>query len=396
MAQPELPYWRLSSFYFFYFALLGATAPFLPLYLDYLEFSPERIGELVAIPMLMRCLAPNLWGWLGDKTGQRLRIVRVGAACTLVFFSLIFFRQDYYGLALVMLGHAFFWHAILPQFEVITFSHLGTDTARYSSLRLWGSVGFLLFVIVFGYVFAGVGLGIYPLTVVSVMLGIFLSSLLVPEPPKMQSNEARHPARSSFKAFLRELQQPKYLAFYGLIGLMQLSHGPYYTFLTLYLEQLNYPRAWAGWFWSLGVLAEIGIFMLMPRLLSRFNLSQVLVASLAIAAVRWLILGTAAEYLVWLLVAQLMHAATFGSFHVAAIQFIQKNMPAAFQGQAQAFYVSASGAGAALGALYAGYSWSSLGPTVTYYIAAIIALLAVGLALRFLPQEPTRESINNP
>lgn len=93
MAQSELPYWRLSSFYFFYFALLGATAPFLPLYLDYLEFSPERIGELVAIPMLMRCLAPNLWGWLGDKTGQRLRIVRVGAACTLVFFSLIFFDK---------------------------------------------------------------------------------------------------------------------------------------------------------------------------------------------------------------------------------------------------------------------------------------------------------------
>lgn len=88
-----LPYWRLSGFYFFYFALLGSTAPFLGLYFDHLGFSPERIGELIAIPMLMRCLAPNLWGWLGDATGRRLEIVRLGALCTLLSFGLIFFDK---------------------------------------------------------------------------------------------------------------------------------------------------------------------------------------------------------------------------------------------------------------------------------------------------------------
>ena len=44
----------------------------------HLGFAPARIGELVAIPMLMRCLAPNLWGWLGDRSGQRLRIKGMG------------------------------------------------------------------------------------------------------------------------------------------------------------------------------------------------------------------------------------------------------------------------------------------------------------------------------
>ena len=63
--RAALPYWRLSGFYFFYFALLGATAPYWALYLAELGFSAARIGELLAIPMLMRCLAPNLWGyWL--------------------------------------------------------------------------------------------------------------------------------------------------------------------------------------------------------------------------------------------------------------------------------------------------------------------------------------------
>ena len=152
---PPLPYWRLSSFYLFYFALLGATAPFLALYFDHLGFSSARIGELVAIPMLMRCVAPNLWGWLGDYTGQRLLIVRVGALCTLLSFALIFVSKSYAWLALVMALHAFFWHAVLPQFEVITFAHLREQPERYSQIRLWGSAGFILTVVILGRVFEG-------------------------------------------------------------------------------------------------------------------------------------------------------------------------------------------------------------------------------------------------
>src|SRR5690606_30702362 len=143
-----IPYWRLSSFYLFYFALLGSTAPFLALYFDHLGFSPARIGELVAIPMLMRCIAPNLWGWLGDRSGQRLLIVRLGALTTLATFSLLFLDKSYAWLALVMALHAFFWHAVLPQFEVITLAHLHGQTARYSQVRLWGSIGFILTVVV--------------------------------------------------------------------------------------------------------------------------------------------------------------------------------------------------------------------------------------------------------
>ena len=47
--------------------------------------------------MLMRCLAPNLWGWLGDVSGRRLEIVRLGALCTLLSFGLIFFDKSFAG-----------------------------------------------------------------------------------------------------------------------------------------------------------------------------------------------------------------------------------------------------------------------------------------------------------
>jgi PPP family 3-phenylpropionic acid transporter len=91
---------------------------------------------------------------------------------------------------------------------------------------------------------------------------------------------------------------------------------------------------------------------------------------------RWVLLGSFAEYLGVLLVAQLMHAATFGSFHAAAIHFVQRSFGPQQQGQGQALYAALSGTGGALGALYAGYSWNLLGPGWTFSIAGIAALAA--------------------
>lgn len=369
-AQP-LPYWRLSAFYFFYFAMLGATAPFLPLYFQHLGFAPARIGELVAIPMLMRCLAPNLWGWLGDRSGQRLRIVRFGALCTLLSFALIFVDQSYAWLALVMALHAFFWHAVLPQFEVITLAHLREQSARYSQVRLWGSIGFIVAVIGLGELFERFSPGLFPAMVVLILAGILLGSLWVPNAvPQARAGQGGE------GGFLVQMLRPGVPAFFLCVALMQLSHGPYYTFLTLHLERLGYERGFIGQMWALGVVAEIVLFLFMARILTRFSVRWVLAASFLLAALRWLLLGNLADHLGVLLFAQLLHAATFGSFHAAAIHFVQRSFGPNQQGQGQALYAALAGTGGALGALYAGYSWESLGATWTFAIASLVALAA--------------------
>lgn len=377
-----LPYWRLSGFYFFYFALLGATAPFFALYFDHLGFSAARIGELVAIPMLMRCVAPNLWGWLGDATGRRLAIVRLGALCTLASFALIFVSQSYAWLALVMALHAFFWHAVLPQFEVITLAHLRDQAARYSRLRLWGSIGFIVTVVGLGQLFERVSLDAYPWALILIMGGIVLGSLWVPNAQPAHREEI-----ASHGGFLGQLRRPGVLAFYGCVALMQLSHGPYYTFISIHLEALGYERGLIGQLWALGVVAEILLFLVIPRLLVRCSLRQVLLASFLLAALRWLLLGNLADHLGVLLFAQVLHAATFGSFHVAAIHFVQRSFGARQQGQGQALYASLSGVGGALGALYSGYCWTALGPAWTFGLASLAALAAACVTAIRLKEE---------
>ncbi|WP_122689106.1 MFS transporter [Pseudomonas viridiflava] len=367
----QLPYWRLSGFYLCYFALLGSSAPFMALYLHHLGFSSARIGELIAIPMLMRCVAPNLWGWLGDYTGRRLAIVRFGAVCTLLAFSLILLDHSYAWLAMVMALYAFFWHVILPQFEVITLAHLQGQTARYSQIRLWGSIGFILAVVVLGRLLEWFSLDLFPHMLLTVMAGIAISSWWVPNAQPAVSSRP-----SDEGGFLRQLSRPGVLAFYLSVALMLLSHGPYYTFLTLHLEALGYSRSLIGVLWSVGVVAEVLMFMVMSRVLQRFSVRQVLLASFLLAAVRWLLLGAFAEHLLVLLVAQVMHAATFGSFHAAAIHFVQRSFGPRQQGQGQALYAALSGVGGAFGALYSGYSWNALGPFWTFAIASLAALAA--------------------
>ncbi|HEY0634723.1 MAG TPA: MFS transporter, partial [Gammaproteobacteria bacterium] len=106
-----MPYWRLSTFYLFYFASLGALVPYWSLYLKHLGFTALEIGQLMALLMTTKIISPNIWGWIADHTGRPMAVVRLGSLLALVAFSLVFFVHDYWPLALVMVGYSFFWHA---------------------------------------------------------------------------------------------------------------------------------------------------------------------------------------------------------------------------------------------------------------------------------------------
>src|SRR5690606_14239204 len=168
-------------------------------------------------------------------------------------------------------------------------------------------IGFIVAVVGLGLVFERAGLALFPALVALILGGIFIGSLWVPNalPQARASQEGE-------RGFLAQLMRPGVLAFFLCVGLMQLSHGPYYTFLSVHLERLGYERGVIGLLWALGVVAEIVLFLFMARILSRFSLRRVLAASFLLAALRWLLLGSLAEYLPVLLFAQLLHAATFG------------------------------------------------------------------------------------
>ena len=373
-----MPYWRLSGFYFFYFASLGALIPYWGLYLKSLDFSAAAIGSMMAIIMGTKIISPNIWGWIADHTGKRMSIVRAGCLLSLIAFAGVFISQHYWWLVVVMMLFSFFWNATLPQFEATTFTHLGEHTHRYSSIRLWGSIGFIVAVWLIGETLDGSQIAYLPMILMGLFIAIWGSSHVVPEEAAGHLHISHEPLRDI-------LRRPEVLGLLAICFLMQLGHGPYYTFYSIYMQDHGYSLSLIGFLWALGVLAEVLIFMRMHKLVPRFGLKRLLMSSLILAAVRWLIIALAPMNLPLMLMAQLLHAATFGVYHAVAIQLIHTYFTG-HQGKGQALYSSVSfGAGGAFGSLYAGYTWDIFGSTITFVIASLVSLLGAYIAYKKIP-----------
>lgn len=366
-----MPYWRLSGFYFFYFATLGTLVPYWGLYLQSIGFGAVEIGNLMALLMLSRIVAPNIWGWLADHRQQRMAVVRWAAFLSIVSFTGVFLGTSFWWLAMVMILFSFFWNASLPQLEAATMNHYAGSDGGYGRVRLWGSIGFILAVIILGYVLDQVDTWWLLPVLLLLVTGIWIYSLLIPESELKENDEHLVP-------LLKILLRPEVFAFLFVCFLMQASHGPYYTFYSIYLDAYGYSKSTIGMLWALGVICEIGVFLLMHRLQKYISLRNVLITSIGLAAIRWTIIGYYPDVLVLLIIAQILHAATFGAYHATAIEMVHGFFRGRHQIRGQAIYGSVSfGVGGALGSFYSGMTWNRLGPDYTFVIASGLAMIAL-------------------
>jgi len=372
-----MPYWRLAGFYFFYFAVLGALVPYWGLYLKSVGFSPVDIGTLMAVLMLSRIVAPNVWAYIADHRDDRMRVVRVASFLTVLLFAGVFAGTGFWWLVLVMLAFSFFWHASLPLIEVQVMHHTRNKPGAYGRVRLWGSLGFIASVAALGPVLDAAGPWWILPVLIALMAGIWLYSLTLPESEMAGHTEHAGP-------FMKVVMRPEILAFLAACLLMQVSHGPYYTFYSIYLEGHGYSKTVIGLLWAYAVVCEIGVFLLMPRILAQVSVRTVLMVSFALAAARWLMIGYFPDSLAWLILAQTLHAASFGTFHAAGMQMVYKFFVGKHQHRGQAVYSTvAFGVGGAVGSYYSGHTWETLGPDLTFAIAAGAAALAFVVALGF-------------
>ena len=373
----NIPYWRLSSFYWFYFATLGAFIPYWGLYLSDAGYDPVQIGQLIAVIMGTKIVAPYIWGWIADHRGKRLTIIRIGAILALLGFSSIFLVNGFWALFLVLMGFSFFWNAILPQYEALTFNYLGKKTDQYSWIRIWGSLGFVAAVTIMGWVLMSMPVSQLPIVVTILLAGIAVSTFLVSE----HNGNEHHETHTSI---IQILKRPEVIALLTACLLVQASHGPYYTFYSIYAEEHGYEKSWIGVLWAIGVLSEVVAFALMPWLVKRFGFRKLLLASLFSGSLRWLMIAFFIDNALLTTFAQIFHASTFGIYHAVAIAYIHRFFKGNNQGKGQALYSSVSfGVGGAIGSLYGGYLWESQGSTLTFIMAAVLSFVAFAISWKY-------------
>lgn len=372
------PHGRLAVWYFCYFAFIGAFLPYFALYLQSIGLSAGRIAVLMSLGQLMRLLSPLLWSWLADRRGRRVRLVVGSTAAALASFSLVFLTKDFIGLFLGLAVLHFFWSASLPLVEALTLGHLSGQPERYGRIRLWGSVGFIVAVMGVGLLLDSAPIGAQLWVSWALLLGTLLSALTLRE-----AADHDGPAGSPLLAVLRQRK----VVFLLLAGLaMTAAHGPLYVFYSIHLVANGYDKTMVGILWTLGVVAEILVFLWMPRISMRTSLRDILLACFALAALRFLVIGWAVASVVLLVLAQLLHGASFGAHHAATIAALNRWFVPGQQARAQALYGSvAYGAGGLGGALLAGALWDGAGAAVTFSAASVLAIAGLVLVWRGVP-----------
>ncbi len=374
---------RLSRFYFVYYFFVGAFVPYWGLYLKSEQFTAADIGILMSLFQISRIFAPNFWGWLADHTGKRAQWIQLTAFLGLCGFTAVFWAHGFYWLFFVMAALSLFTSSTLPLAESLTLAHLATTNGHYSRIRMWGSLGFIVASVILGYFidFAGIRSLLWFLLIVQMVL--LMLSRTLPDPKVVQH------AHDQFSIW-QIIKQPNVIALLVGCSLMVTAHGVLYNFYSIYLSDHGYSKGLIGLLWSVGVICEIGIFMLMPKIMQHYSLKTILLISLALAVFRFCLIGFAIDN-IWLLVlAQTLHAATFGSFHAASVEVITQFFNGRHQAKGQAIYNSvAYGIGGTIGGVSGGYALQYLGGQKTFMLAAIfplIGILVIGLGLKLSRQ----------
>ena len=375
---------NFALFFFAYYGYVGVFSPYASLYFADRGLSATQIGILMSLMQVMRIFGPNVWGWVADQSRRRVLVLRLTSVAAALTFCGMFVGQSFMFFFALMVTVNLFTSAQGPISEALMLSSMRGDLTHYGRVRLWGSVGFIVLVTLSGYALDWQGIELMPWIALLMLVMVTSVTFSLHEEPATQHAQPSNSVREL-------LSRKSVLSFFVSTFLMIAAHSSLYVYYSLYLSDMGYSKSVIGLMWSLGVIAEILFFFSQAPLFRRFGVRKLMLFSLAIAVIRFLMIGWGAQSLAILLVAQVLHAATFGVHHSASVATLQRWFAGSLQARGQALYISISyGLGGTVGGLLLSACWDTFGARWVYVLAAIMSLLgliAAQLSYRWQDEE---------
>ena len=368
--------WILASQYFLYFGVMGIYLPFFNLYCYELGFSGWRIGTLSAVRSIVLIVCGIAWGLLADRFKCRRSIYMACNFASSALWILFLLTTDFYWMLAATIAHAIFYAPIIAFMEAFAMDMLGRDKKRYGRMRVWGSVAFITIVVLLGR--------IIDLYSVKIIISLILAGSWVQALVALGFPKTPQPADQGLGGGLKQLLSPKVIQFLFCGFLMLVSHGAYYAFFSIHLNNLGYDKFFIGLCWAVAVGAEIVVMVFSEQIFKRFDLNVVLLISFGVAALRWIGLW-ATSSVAGILALQVTHAGTYAVFHMASILYIDALAPQEAKTAAQAMNNSATyGLGLMVGFFVSGALYGELGSHALFAISSIIALVGGALFQGFV------------
>lgn len=366
--------------------------PFLPLWFADRGVSPDGIGVLLALPILVRiAVAPPIMGLADRGVGPRAILAASGVGAALAYALMpAGAAAGLPALALAVTANATAQCALIPMTDYLTLAAVRRAPALdYARIRLWGSLSFLAANLAAGAVLTvlgGVGATVWLLAGLAGLTA--LAGWRTGVGPGEDAPARVAGARVPLPAAL-------WLAMLA-AAVVQASHSGFYAFGSLHWRGAGLSDAAVGALWATGVAAEIALFAAYGwsgRGLSRpFALIGL---GAAVATARWIGLALAPPGVPGLAALQLLHGISFGATHLGTMAALAALAPAGARGRAQGLFGAASALAAAGATLAGGVAYRAGGGPPTFLLMAPVAALGLVLALagasaarRFAPDPP--------
>ncbi|MGB9499551.1 MAG: MFS transporter [Dissulfuribacterales bacterium] len=355
----------LGSQYFLYFGVLGIVLPYFNLYCYHLGFSGFQIGVLSSLRTLTTALFPMVWAALADKFLVRRPIYILCSFISTSIWAFFLLTTDFSAMLVITIFYGIFYAPIISFLESFSMDLLGKEKTRYGHLRVWGSISFIITVIAVGRAIDALSTEIIVILILAGSMAHAVLSLNIPAAKKTR--------KSDFSSGVMALLNRRVIIFLVCAFLMLLSHGTYYGFFSIHLDNLGYSSTFIGIAWALASIAEIFVMINSDRIFKRFSFENVLIFSFLAAGLRWVILFYATS--AWLILfSQLFHAVTYGAFHVASILYIDKLTPHDAKTLGQAVNNAVTyGFGIMAGFLFNGYFFDIIGASNLFMISGVLA-----------------------
>ncbi|MBL8327475.1 MAG: MFS transporter [Rubrivivax sp.] len=332
------PFFAFGAVSFTYFAGIGFFNPYSSLWLQSLGFSTVAIGIIASLQSWTRIVVPYGWSWLGDHTGRRVWLLRLAAAGTVLSTLPLLWAREYAAIAVVVVLLYACNSGIVPLSEAAVSRLLATeqgfDAGRYGRIRMWGSIGFIVAVMLGGLALEHLGVQAFPALVLGLAACLLLAAWRLPAQREATAHASPAPPA------LPLLREPAVAWFFASVALTVLAHTALYAFFSLFLERQGYGKSQVGLFWALSVALEVAFFWWQGRWFDRLSPWRWLqIAALATVA-RFVLLAWAGQHLGVLVLTQMSHALTFAAHHAACTTLLHRHFPGRLRGRGQAFYAT--------------------------------------------------------
>ncbi len=356
----------IGSQYFLYFGVMGVFLPYFNLYCYHLKFSGFQIGVLSGIRSIALVLFPLVWAGLADRFHIRRPIYIFCSFISTAIWAFYLYTTDFWAMLLITVFYGIFYSPIISFLEAFTMDVLGTEKKSYGKMRGWGTIAFIMMVLLLGKV-----IDIYSIEIIITLIffGSMAQAIISIKIPDIQIKK-----QTSFSSNAKVLLKRPVIVFLFCAFLMLVSHGTYYGFYSIHLENLGYGKTFIGISWALASIAEIIVMIKSDIIFKRFSTDNVLFFSFMVAALRWMGLSFTTSSVI-ILFLQVLHAVTYGTFHVSSILYIDSLTPDEGKTLGQAVNNAVTyGLGLMVGFFINGYLFETLGTFTLFMISSFIAL----------------------